>query len=92
MTDVSEAPAVAAEGAGEKRRGRPRPDTTVQRDEQVLAQITEPRTRGQLAELTGLETKAVYLSLHRLQRDGRITRTRSGADHVWTRAEAPPAS
>lgn len=50
-------------------RGRPRPDATVERDEKVLAVITEaPGTRKELVERTGFAGNEVYLSLYRLSR------------------------
>jgi hypothetical protein len=50
-------------------RGRPRPDTTIERDEKVLAAITEaPGTRKQLVERLGMAGNEVYLSLYRLSR------------------------
>ncbi len=78
MTEVAEATASV--------RGRPRPTVTIERDEAVFAALDEPRTKEQLAELTGLEPKQAYLSLWRLQRDGRVVRTRADGAHVWTRA------
>lgn len=66
------------------RRGRPRPDSTIQRDEQVLAAIgTEGKTREDLATETGLTKSEVYLSLHRLRKQGKVERTRDGGKHVW---------
>ena len=57
------------------RRGRPRPPETIARDEhlyQLLAQGS--RSRGQLAEQTGLTTDLVALALGRLRRAGRVER------------------
>lgn len=88
MTDAPEVTAPATEEAA-NRRGRPRPDTTVQRDEQVFEQLSEPLTRAQLVERTGLDARAVYLSLHRLRTTDRIKRDRQGANHVWSRVDAP---
>lgn len=81
MTEPTDAPAAG--------RGRPRPDATVQRDQQVLAQLQAggPQTRKAVAEATGLEGKEVYLSFYRLQRDGLITR--SGGTWTATEASAP---
>lgn len=89
MTDVTaEAPTENLVEAPTQRRGRPRPDTTIARDEQVLAAIgAGSPTRAQLAETTGLEPKAIYLSLYRLRVQGRVERVRDGSDHVW-RAKA----
>lgn len=80
--------------ATEPRRGRPRSQDTITRDEQVLAAFPEGDgtiTRGQLAEATGLPENSVYLSLHRLKRDGRIQRERTNGAHVWKRAAADAA-
>lgn len=78
--------AVTAEGAA--RRGRPRPDVTIQRDQQVLNALDGPKTRAQLIEATGLSKNQVYLSLYRLRKDGHVVRDRQGALHVWSRVAA----
>jgi CRP-like cAMP-binding protein len=78
-------PAVESTQAPEApRRGRPRPDTTIQRDEQVRTAIgAEGKTREDLATETGLTKSEVYLSLHRLRKQGLVERTRDGGKHVW---------
>lgn len=88
MTEPTEAPAPAAE-APANRRGRPRPDVTIQRDEQVFELLAEPLTRGQLVERTGLKPTQVYLALYRLRKADRVQKSRSGANHVWSRTAAP---
>lgn len=71
-------------------RGRPRPDTTRQRDETVFAVVTaEPATKVELAEKLGMESSLVYLSLLRLRRDGRVQNLRNAAGkHAWQLADA----
>lgn len=88
MTEVVEAPDTEAAESETKseRRGRPRSQETIDRDNQVLEVIkgaADAPTREQLAEATGLEPNKVYLSLYRLQRDGAIVRGREGGKHVW---------
>lgn len=76
------------EPEGEARRGRPRPQDTIARDDQVLAAVPEDGTgvtRTQLAAATQLAPNAIYLSLYRLQRDKRIERARENGAHVWKR-------
>lgn len=83
MTDVAEAP--PTQPAEEARRGRPRPEATIQRDQRVLAALDTPKTRVQLVEELELNGKQVYLSLYRLHVAGQITRAREGGNHVWSR-------
>jgi hypothetical protein len=70
------------------KRGRPRPQTVIERDEQVFNALTSPMTRGQLAEASGVPEDKVYLSMFRLRDAGRIRRERQGGAHVWTRTES----
>lgn len=66
--------------------GRTRPNDVIDRDESVFKSLYDngPATRAQLAERLKLDGKAVYLSLFRLRKSGRITR-QSGDDRtqVW---------
>lgn len=88
-TGEATAPAVAPAAPAAPRRGRPRPDSTIQRDEQVAqALVAGGKTREDLATETGLTKSEVYLSLHRLRRAGRVERTRDGGKHVWTQVQA----
>jgi predicted Rossmann fold nucleotide-binding protein DprA/Smf involved in DNA uptake len=67
------------------RRGRPRAQETIQRDEVVLKALgAGPRTKEQLTQELGLKDTHVYLSLWRLRRDGHVERF-SDADqrHLW---------
>lgn len=59
------------------RRGRPRPQNTIERDEtvyRVLREFDGPVTRNQLAEKLSMQSSHVYLSLIRLRRDGHVQR------------------
>lgn len=71
----------------EARKGRPRPTDTIERDQRIFDELTEPLTRGALVEKTGMESKLVYLSLWRLNRDGRVKRERVDGAHKWSRVE-----
>lgn len=94
MTDpnVETAPAVVTEAAPTedttKRKGRPRPDSTIERDTKVLELVaasgTNGITRTQLAEELKVEGNTVYLSLFRLRQANKVVRGRNGTDHVWT--------
>lgn len=67
----------------ETKRGRPRPQDVVERDEAVMTAVkasAEGSTKEELAESTGLEPSAVYLSLFRLRKDGRIERAEANGD------------
>lgn len=58
-------------------RGRPRPTATIERDENVLKHLVAvgPQKRDAIATALGVEGKEVYLSLYRLNRDGKIKRS-----------------
>lgn len=71
-----------------RRRGRPRAQTTLARDERVVQALSEgPKTRDQLAEELGESTNLVYLALWRLshQDPPRIEKTSDvvGGRHSW---------
>ncbi len=74
-TTVEEAPA-----ATPSRRGRPRSQETIARDEAVLAALREggTKTREQLAGELGVESSLVYLALWRLNRAGRVEKIVDG--------------
>lgn len=83
MTDTEQQ--VEETTATPSRRGRPRPESTIERDAQVLSALEDgPKTRAQLVEATGQSQTYVYLSLYRLRKDGKVTKARDGANHVWT--------
>lgn len=67
-----------------KGRGRPRPVSTLERDEEVFKMLNDaPRSRQQLADYLGVNLNIVYMSLIRLRRAGRVTRVRNGKYHLW---------
>ncbi|MFF7870488.1 hypothetical protein ACFZCT_29015 [Streptomyces qaidamensis] len=67
------------------RRGRPRPAEIIERDERIYTLLTGgPRSRGQLAQETGLTTDLVHLALGRLRRAGRIRQCLNGGVIVWS--------
>jgi predicted transcriptional regulator len=73
------------------RRGRPRPQGTIDRDEQVLQLLQKgPLTRTEIAEKLGIESGAAYLSLFRLHKTGRVAKVAKGegTGNSW---EAVPA-
>lgn len=70
----------------EKRgRGRPRPEFTQQRDEQVfqILHVNGPTSRAVIAEHLAVNVNIVYLSLNRLRNAGRIEKVRRGKHHLW---------
>jgi hypothetical protein len=74
------------------RRGRPRPAETIERDNHLYTLLTNgARSRGQLAQETGLTTDLVALALGRLHRAGR-TRRCLGENGVimWSVADGTP--
>src|SRR5690606_22806881 len=68
------------------RRGRPRPDEVVQRDEKVFEALTAPMTRKRRAQSNGMTETHEYESLQRPGHSGRIMHERTGARHAWARA------
>ncbi len=71
-----------AENAGSHRRGRPRPQNTIERDESVyrLLHTKGPLTRTQVAEELGCKPSVAYMSLFRLRRDGQVQRAAGSTD------------
>jgi uncharacterized membrane protein len=70
------------------RRGRPRPEETIQRDQRALVVIREQggsTTRNRLQEALGGDVKLsqAYLTLWRLRSQGLVERVREGTEHVW---------
>jgi hypothetical protein len=79
--------------AAAPRRGRPRPESTLKRDEQVFALVNGDVTRKQIAaQLADTKESQVYLSLLRLRAAGRVEHVRENGVHVWRRAGATPAA
>lgn len=71
------------------KRGRPRPQEVIDRDEKVYEAIpADGATRDEIADETGYELSEVYLSLFRLKRDGwveRVPNEDGGFTRVWVR-------
>lgn len=73
------------------RRGRPRPTETIERDDRIHALLAKgARSRGQIAQETGLTTDLVHLALRRLQRDGRVRQCLQAGVIVWSVADGSP--
>ena len=69
-----------------RRRGRPRPDETINRDELVLTRLREAgvaMTRDEVAQAAELTPAKAYLSLWRLRRDGHVQRVHQDGKHRW---------
>lgn len=68
------------------RRGRPRSQETITRDDAVVAALREggAKTRAQLTDELGVESSLVYLALWRLSRAGRVEKIVDGETrHAW---------
>jgi Mn-dependent DtxR family transcriptional regulator len=69
-----------------KRRGRPRPQETIQRDDRlvrVLEEAPDSMTKYELAEALEVSPSVVYLALRRLKADGRVRHVSLGKRHSW---------
>lgn len=80
-----------ADAAPRRGRGRPRPQEAIERDELVYAAVRDmngPATRETLATATGLDGGLIYLSLYRLRKSNRVTRTHDNGQHVWVVVDA----
>lgn len=68
-----------------KGRGRPRPEITKQRDEEIFLALHNngPTGRAQIAEWFNVNQNVVYLSLGRLRAAGRVEKVRRGKYHLW---------
>lgn len=72
-----------------RRRGRPRPQETIQRDDQlvqVLQKSGESMTKYELAKVLRVSPSIVYLALRRLKADGRVRHVSIGKRHSWKSA------
>lgn len=69
-------------------RGRPRPQSTIDRDATVLRHLRKngPLTRNQIAESLGLSKSVAYLSLSRLRAEGQVRTCAdtAGSSTVWS--------
>lgn len=72
------------------RRGRPRPEDTIERDDRILELLSKrgPHTRNEIAERLGISFSLTYLALDRLRRAGRVKRClqTDGGTSVWSTA------
>lgn len=73
------------------RRGRPRSQTAMDRDQQVLDTLANEvhLTRNEIAEKVGFTGGLTYLSLYRLKRDGLVTRVADGTTRRAWRQTTP---
>ena len=62
-----------------RKRGRPRPDDVIARDEALLTVIDGEMTTQEIAEAAGVTKNLAYLSLYRLRRDGKVARVQNEA-------------
>ncbi len=68
------------------KRGRPRPQITIDRDALVLAALSdEPRSREDLATEFAVNINIMYLTLRRLRDAGQVDTYRHGNRHLWMR-------
>lgn len=73
------------------RRGRPRSDATMARDEHIHQLLTDrSRSRGELAAATGLRPGLVHLALRRLLAAGRVRQCASCGTIVWSVTDGTP--
>ncbi len=72
------------------RRGRPRPDETIRRDERVLSilrtgALSRNRLRDKLNETDEtVSASQVWLSLDRLRREGKVKLCQGIGERVWS--------
>lgn len=67
----------ATESEAKTRRGRPRPQEVMQRDERVRELLASgPKTRNELATALSVDPNTAYLSIFRLRRAGQVEKVR----------------
>lgn len=97
MTEPEAPAAEPTESTEPKSQGRPRPEETKARDQQVLELVAGAGTAGisrqgiAAALGEGIKSSHAYLSLFRLHRDGLVDRVRVAGKHVWVTTENKPA-
>lgn len=77
------------ESGESSRRGRPRSQEAMNRDEAVFSTLNDGAqlTRNEIAEKVGFTGGLTYLSLYRLQREGRVVRVADGTTRrAWRQA------
>lgn len=74
----------------EGKRGRPRPGSTIARDEEIFTALSSygPMNRVALAAAFGVNINIIYLSLTRLRKAGRVKPVRDGKRHFWSAVAA----
>lgn len=85
-------PTQEATAEGESgRRGRPRSQEAMNRDEAVFETLNDgvQLTRNEIAEKVGFTGGLTYLSLYRLQREGRVVRVADGTTRRAWRQSTP---
>lgn len=66
-------------------RGRPRPQSTIDRDKRVYALLKrKPLTRNQIADEIKAPRPLVALSLRRLREENKVRLCLDGKEKVWT--------
>lgn len=85
----SEAPAPTATSGG--RRGRPRSQTAMDRDQRVFDALADgqQKTRNEIAAEVGFTGGLTYLSLYRLKRDNLVIRVADGTTRRAWRQTTP---
>lgn len=73
------------DGTDRPRRGRPRSQETIQRDDVIATALNEgPLTKDKLVEKLGLKPEHVYLSLWRLRKAGKVVKVSDDSSrHLW---------
>lgn len=82
------------DGERSGRRGRPRSQEAIARDEAVYAQLTNGAqlTRNEIAEAVSQPGGLTYLSLYRLKRENRVVRVSDGSTRrAWRQVTAEDA-
>lgn len=73
---MTEAGTVQPSGDPSQKRGRPRPQDTMDRDEKIYQLLAQsgPLSKEEVATRLGFANNLVYMSLYRLQRDNYVRR------------------
>jgi predicted ArsR family transcriptional regulator len=69
------------------RRGRPRPEDAIERDDRIRELLTEygPQTRNDIADALGITHSLTYLALSRLRDQGGVKRClQDDGSSVWS--------
>lgn len=89
MTETVEGQTQADETAS-TRRGRPRPQETMTRDDEVKNLLRSgPKTTQQLAESLGVKNGIAYLCIYRLKKSGSVQKVQAseGRNPAWQLTE-----